>query len=105
MSFLRISIHTSIERNNAVTKVREAIGECGGWIVSHSFFSNLMATINFEIPMNNAELFIVKLKEVDFNPDIESEIPEGGKGDLRGQVTLSFLHQDPDLKRDIPAFG
>jgi hypothetical protein len=105
MKFLRISIHTAIECNEALSKVREAIGGCGGWIVDHSLFSNALATVNTELPPSKTELFIGKLEDATFHPRIDVEVPEGEEGDLRVQVQLTFIHQDPDLKRNVPAFG
>jgi hypothetical protein len=36
----------------------EAIGKSGGWIKDHHAYSNKMATISFEIPIENVVLLI-----------------------------------------------
>jgi len=109
MKFLRISIFTAMERNEAISRVRQVIGACGGWIVDHALLSNLAATINFEVPAGNAGAFVAKLREAEFKPEIDGDLPRGDKGgeagDLRGQVSLSFIHQEADMRRDVPPFG
>jgi hypothetical protein len=91
MVFFQISISTKIERNEAIIKVRDAIVGCDGWIVTHALFSNILATINFEMPCNKAELFIAKLESATFNPNIDGELPKGEEGDLRGQISITFI--------------
>lgn len=105
MKFLRISLFTPQERNEAINLVRQAIGECGGWIVDHALFSNLLATVNFEIPIDKAETLVSKLRGAGFKPEIDGETPSGERGDLRGQISLSFIHQEPEMRRDVPPFG
>ena len=105
MKFLRVSIFTRMDRNEAIAKVNEVIGECGGWIVNHALFSNLMITINFELPSDQAVSFIENLDHMKLSPEVEYGMPEVKEEDLRGQIMVSFIHNDPDLKRDVPAFG
>lgn len=105
MAFLRISITTHMDRNQAITQVRHAITGKGGWIVDHALFSNLSATLNFELPGNQVADLVSALEAAGLQPHIGGEIPEDQQEDLRGQAALTFIQQDPDLKRDVPAFG
>ncbi|WP_419902360.1 hypothetical protein [Kiloniella sp.] len=105
VKFFRISIMTSMERNEAITKVSEAINGNGGWIVNHTLLSNIAATLNFELPRNEVEGFISSLETASFLPEFDGPLLEKKKGDLRGQITLTFIHSDPELKRNVPAFG
>lgn len=113
MAFVRISIFTRHERNDAISLIRQAIGACGGWIVDHSLFSNLLATINFELPADKVDTLIAKLHDAGFKPEIGSSGPadapgraaDGKAGDLRGQISLSFIHDEPDMRREVPPFG
>lgn len=104
MAFLRLSLYTAMDRNEAIARVREAIVGCGGWIVDHALFPNLSATINMELPGHSVDRSIVRLEDADLDPRIDGDLPEDIGGDLRGQVTLTFIHQNPDLKRDVPPF-
>lgn len=105
MAFLRIEIATRIERNQALTLISELISGADGWIVSHQLFSNLSATINMEIPASGVEGFVSRLKEAGFVPQVQGELPAISHGDVRGCVALTFIHDEPDMKRDVPAFG
>lgn len=45
------------------------------------------------------------LEALSFHPMIEKELPGEAGRDIRGQISLTFIHDDPDLKRDVPTFG
>jgi len=108
MKPLRIEIITKVERNEAISLVREAIGSSDGWIVTHQLFSNLSASIVFEIPGGEAEGLLVRLKDAGLNPKVEGDTPDAqgdAKGEMRGFIALTFIHGEPDMKRDVPAFG
>ncbi|MCP5371342.1 MAG: hypothetical protein H6907_06365 [Hyphomicrobiales bacterium] len=105
MTFARISVCTAMERNRALSEAREAITGSGGWIVDHKLFSNAMATLNFEVPAGKAETLVARLEQAGLQPETGADFPPGGTGDLRGQITLTFIHREPDLKREVPAFG
>jgi hypothetical protein len=63
--------------------------------------------------MGLAATFVAALQAADLAPAFDGDIPkdDGGKGDggkdadLRVGITLTFIHNEPDLKRDVPAFG
>jgi len=103
--FLSVSIMTKIERNDAIARVSSAISASDGWIVNHTLFSNIAATINFEFPANNTDSFLASLKQSSFDPQLDREMPDRSEGDLRAQISITFLHDQPDLKRDVPTFG
>ena len=104
-NFLSVSIITKIERNDAITRVSDAISANEGWIVNHTLFSNMAATINFEIPASKTDSFLASLRQSSFNPQLDSESLETIVGDRRAQISITFLHDQPDLKRDVPSFG
>jgi hypothetical protein len=103
--FFRVEIATRMERNGAIACVRNAIVECGGWVTGHQLFSNMAASISFEAPMGAAETFVAALRTADLHPTFKDAIPSGTEGDLRVGVSLTFIHDEPDLKREVPAFG
>jgi hypothetical protein len=94
-----------MERNQALSAASEVISGCGGWIVDHALFSNMAANINFEPPLAATAQLIERLEKAGFSPKVEGDLPEGDTGDIRGCLMMSFLHDEPDLKRDVPAFG
>jgi hypothetical protein len=105
MKFVHFSIFTAMNRNTAISQVCDAISEASGWIADQSFFSNIAATINFEMPSNSLQKFQQALQEKGFKAHVEGELPAAGPADVRGTVSLTFSHSEPDLKRDVPPFG
>ncbi|MEX0297648.1 MAG: hypothetical protein AB3N28_01160 [Kordiimonas sp.] len=105
MKFLRIEIVTKTDRQQALSQINDVISANEGWISNHQLFSNMAAAISFEMPVEYVENFLLGLKEIGFNPKPQDEIPETGSGDIRGSISVTFLHDEPDLKRDVPAFG
>ncbi len=105
MKFARFSIFTSANRNTAISQVCDAVSEASGWIVDQSFFSNIAATVNFELPSSSLQKFQAALREKGLKTHIEGDLPVADATDVRGTVSLTFSHQEPDLKRDVPPFG
>ena len=104
MALIRIEIITSIERNKALSLINELIRGAEGWVADHKLFSNISATLSFEIPFNQTSTFIDSLFEKGFQPDVK-DIPKTQKEeDIKGIIAISFIHNEPDLKRDVPAF-
>lgn len=105
MKFARFSIFTAMDRNTAISQVCDAVSEASGWIVEQSFFSNIAATINFEMSSNSLRKFQQALQEKGFKVHVEGELPAAVSADVRGTVSLTFSHSEPDLRRDVPPFG
>lgn len=105
MDFLRLEIITHKERNAALTDVKNAISSASGWIVSHNLYANTMASLNFEIPHTARDKFLQDLEKSGFTPNIIQDCPAKSSGEISGGVSLIFVHEEPDMKRDVPPFG
>lgn len=105
MNFLRFEIITRRERNSAISAVRDAVQSAGGWIIDHQFFSNTVASINFEMGYQDIDKFISLLETADLNPKVIQDHPREKTGDVRCGIALTFVHDEPDMKRDVPPFG
>ncbi len=105
MKFARFSIMTKMDRNAAILEVREAIYGSGGWIEDQVFFSNKAANIRFEMSGDALGKFQSSLHERKLTPHLEGSLPIGQGSDVKGSVALTFVHQEPDLRRDVPPFG
>lgn len=105
MEFARFSILTRMERNAAILEVREAIYSARGWVEDQVFFSNKAANIRLEMPAAALEAFQRELLERGLRPHIEGMLPAGRDGDVKGSVALTFVHKEPDQKRDVPPFA
>jgi hypothetical protein len=102
---LKVEIITAIDRNEALSIVRKALASSGGWIIDHALFSNLTATISFELPLGKTRKLVAALENAGLSTKVEGGLPKTGEGDTRGAIHLTFLHDERDLKRDVPAFG
>ncbi len=105
MKFARFSIVTRMDRNAAILEVREAIYGSGGWVEDQVFFSNKAANIRFEMSGDALGKFRSNLLERKLKPHVEDALPTGQDGDVKGSVSLTFVHQEPDLRREVPPFG
>ncbi|MEP1089953.1 MAG: hypothetical protein ABJH63_20240 [Rhizobiaceae bacterium] len=94
-----------MERNHAIMAVREAIAGSQGWIVDQSLFSNTATTISFEMPSTSRQNFLSGLVDAGLTAHIEREVSSSDTGDFRGIISMTFAHDEPDLKRDVPPFG
>ena len=105
MGFVRFEILTHKDRNEVLCSVRDAIVKAGGWVVDQTLFSNIAASISFELPARSFATFEKSLRDngipVSSNhlPQIEQE------GDLPAIVSMTFSHTEPDMKREVPPFG
>lgn len=105
MKFARFSIVTHMDRHAAMLEVRDAIYGARGWVEDQVFFSNKAANIRMEMPLAALENFQRDLLGRGLRPHIEGALPTGRDGDVKGSVALTFVHQEPDLGRDVPPFG
>ena len=105
MTFLRINIITTMDRNQAILVSTDQISRCGGWIIYHALFSNMAANVNFELPLSNTEICIQGLEASGFKLSFYGELPTGNEGNTRGCLSFTFLQNEINLKRDVRAFG
>ena len=105
MQFFRLTIVTKIERNLALSQLRDCVSGHSGWIVDHTLFSNMAATLNVELPVASVVDFKTALERAGFSVKVDGAYPTGETGDIRGNLSITFIHNDPDLKQTVPAFG
>jgi hypothetical protein len=103
---LRLSGSTRRERNAALSEAEGAIASCGGWVTDHHLFSNQMATLNFFLPVSRSGALARALTElgITLHGDVPEHVGEGDK-EVFGLLSITFLHNEPDLRRDVPPFG
>jgi hypothetical protein len=88
-----------------------AIGDAGGWLLSHTLFSNMAATLRGEIPQSGLGTLRDSLQSAGVKLDDESlarisaaSPPASLIGTDRLVVlSITFLHNQPDLRQDVPA--
>ncbi|SEH44187.1 hypothetical protein [Magnetospirillum fulvum] len=91
--------------HEAVHDVAEAINAAGGWVVTHQFFSNRLASIAFEIPASALGAFAASL--ADLGVTLHQPVPDRAAvaGEIAAQLSITFVQDGPDIRREVPAFG
>lgn len=102
--FARFSAITIVDRQAALMAVKSAISKTGGRISGHSFFSSTAATVTFEIPANRVEELAAILSAEGVNVSIESS-PSPSKEEIKATLAITFISDEPEIRREVPAFG
>lgn len=106
---LRINASTRTDRNLITAHAKEAILQSGGWILDFKLFSNISICINFEIASARIEELRATLNQIDLRVSRQSQealknfIDKQNDDDIAGTLQITFIHDEPDLRRDVPA--
>ena len=106
---LRINASTRADRNLITSLAKEAILQSRGWILDFKLFSNISICINFEIATTHIEELYAALKLLDLrlskgsHEALESFTGRREEGDITGTLQMTFIHDEPDLRREVPA--
>ena len=110
--FLRINGLTAAERHRTIAALRDAVNGSGGWVTDFKFFSNHSVCINFEIPARHVTALSASLAALDLRLseasaasidsfDAGDETP-AAESEVMGTLQVSFIHNDPDLRVELP---
>lgn len=107
---LKLNAVTKEDRNEMIARVREAMAAGGAWILDTKQFSNVSICFNFEIPERKAtrlrdELLAIGLRLMEDAEDslaIVRDTSESGVPDLAGTLQITFIHNEPDLRIEVP---
>ncbi len=107
---LRIIGNTHQDRHHVTTKVKDAINTCGGWIVDFQLFSNLALSLHFEIPKQALTTLQEALQTsgIKISPDSLAAIQfahSNPRAEIKGSLQITFIHNEPELRREVPAFS
>ncbi|HVI52151.1 MAG TPA: hypothetical protein VM661_13135 [Candidatus Sulfotelmatobacter sp.] len=92
--------------NVTVAEVERAVMTAGGWVISHQFFSNRLAMLAFNLPRGAEGAFAPALEAAGLSLHQPFPAASPGRGDeVTVQLSISFLHDGLDLRREVPAFG
>lgn len=107
---LHLDGFTKAERIQMTDRVSEAINQAGAWITDFHLYSNILICINFQVPGANLEKLAATLQETGLHLSRESLDQLILSNDtalkdqeLIGTLQITFIHNEPDLLRDIPA--
>jgi hypothetical protein len=106
---LRINASTRADRNLIISRAKEAILQSRGWVLDFKLFSNISICINFEIAITHIEELRAGLNQLDMrlsrqsHEALESFTEKREEGDITATLQITFIHDEPDLRRDVPA--
>lgn len=106
-----LSAVTRQDRHQALQDALAAIGEAGGWLLSHTLFSNMAATLRGQVPQGGLGALGDSLLQAGVKLDQESraKITEAtaqatpAEAERLVILSMTFLHDQPDLRQDVPA--
>lgn len=104
---LLLTAATSRERNAATGFAFDSIHRLGGWVEDVHFYSNMMTMIRFILKGGQLGALIDLLASEGILVDpgsISAEVSMALQDTERAcSLQISFLHKEPDLKREVPA--
>lgn len=108
---LRINAVTREDRTEMISRVKEAMTATGAWVLDVKQFSNVSVCFNFEIPVRKAArlrdaLVATGLHLMEDGDDSTAGVraPSGSDGaDVAGTLQITFIHNEPDLRIEVPA--
>lgn len=109
-NFLRLDGFTKAERIGMTARVSEAINQAGAWITDCHLYSNILICINFEMPNTKLDRLAASLQETGLHlsqESLEQLMPAHDstlkEKELVGTLQITFVHNEPDLLREVPA--
>lgn len=100
---LRINATTRADRHQTIRLVEEAIGSSGGWLLDFYMFSNISICFNIEIKTGDIDRLLAALRNIELNLTAEPPDIEDPDSILDGTIQITFIHNEPDLRIDVPA--
>lgn len=108
--FLRLSGFTKAERLEMTHRVSEAINQSGAWITDFHQYSNVLICINFEVSLADLSRLAATLQATGIQLSQESidqltpaNESTGKQAELTGTLQITFVHNERDLLREVPA--
>ncbi|WP_321338477.1 hypothetical protein [Breoghania sp.] len=101
---------TRKNRHQITADINDAVMGVGGWIKSHTLFSNIATTFHFALPPDRLSTLRERMVELGVRLDEESiakldavSRESGSRADeIAASLNLTFIHTEPDLRRDVP---
>ncbi|WP_088892869.1 hypothetical protein [Leptolyngbya ohadii] len=108
--FLQLDGFTKAERITMTDRVSQAINQAGAWITDFHQYSNVLICINFEVSIADVGKLSESLQETGLHLSQESleQLMAFSESTLKqkelpGTLQITFIHNEPDMLRDIPA--
>ncbi len=102
---IRIEGSTRRPYAGALFEATGAIGNHGGWVADQKIYGNMMAMVAFEMPEPRIGDFLAALEAQGIVLHDRPSLAAPRERDIRGQLVLTFVHTDPDVRQTVPSFG
>jgi len=100
---LKINAITRADRHQTIRLVEEAIASIGGWLLGFSMFSNISICFNIEIKTRDIDRLLTALQDIELKLTAEPPAPDDPDSILGGTIQITFIHNEPDLRIEVPA--
>lgn len=112
--FIRINSHTTENRHEMINKVKDALSHSRAIIINFKMFSNRSICFFIEISNRDIHQLYINIQQTGLVIDQESHIqikeyldqqkPIDKEFDIFGTIEITFIHNDPDLRIEVPPF-
>ncbi len=112
--FIFLDGHTRDDRNTVLDQVKGAINRAG-WLLEFTLFSNSAVALVFELELGRVAVLDEELKKTRLHLGdksrhtldgcvgaLEALDEEQRRASLIGLMHITFVHHDPDLRREVP---
>lgn len=105
---ITLSAVTRQNRHGVMAEINDAVMASGGWVVNHTLFSNIATVFQLALPPARLAAFADKVNALGVHIDAESwtkiadAAPAGSGEEIIVSLTVTFVHDEPDLKRTVP---
>ncbi|MFC4779008.1 hypothetical protein ACFO9Q_19620 [Paenibacillus sp. GCM10023252] len=115
-SFIQINTIAKYDRHQAIDDAKRIIQDSGGWVNDYKMLSNKSICLQFEMSQTDAVKLYPDLKQTSLilyenTEETLQQLTELARQsllrsdkDLRGTFQITFVHDEPDLILDVPAF-
>lgn len=98
-------------RHQVTANINDAISATGGWVINHTLFSNITITIQCSLPAKRLDEFRDQVITAGVRLDDDSIAKcqamvtkhAAEPIDITASLNITFIHDEPDLRREVPA--
>lgn len=102
---------THANRHQVTAEINDAVVSSGGWVTDHTFFSNIATNFRMVLAPEGLARFRDLVNAAGVHLDDESEAvisalmakEKGLPDELPASLNVTFIHNEPDLRREVPA--
>jgi hypothetical protein len=102
---------THANRHQVTAEVNDAVVSAGGWVTDHTFFSNIATNFHMVLAPKGLARFrgLVLAAAVHLDDESDAKLAdliareEGLPDELPASLNITFIHDEPDLRREVPA--